>query len=97
MRFHVPSDTYGQPPYLVDLASFNGNGKCTCIDYDTRKRIALRDGEPMGLATRCKHIRRGRVYLLDKIIQEYITRQRESNKNPRLHAPYNEDEGDRGQ
>ena len=93
-RALVDSDTYGQPPYLVDLTSFNGNGQCACINFVTQKRVNLRNGEPVGLKTRCKHIRRFRDSKLDEIIAGYKRRQIESNKNQRPNAPHNQDEGD---
>ncbi len=85
LRYLVPSDTVGKPPYLVDLSAFNGNGRCVCTDFETRRRIALREGELSSEKTRCKHIRRARVHMLDRIISDYLKRQRETNKNTATH------------
>ena len=41
LRWHVPSHSNPHETYLVDLASFNGNGECQCKNFETRRRPFL--------------------------------------------------------
>lgn len=43
LRFMV-SSRRGNPPYLCDLASYAGNGRCCCKDFTCRKEPLLREG-----------------------------------------------------
>lgn len=78
-RYWAESDS-GENPYLVDLASYHGNGECGCMDFETRMRGVLEGREEMepGLRDRlrkndprrCKHILRCREWQLDHDIAE---------------------------
>lgn len=60
-RFWADSDTWGTPPYLVDLIAGFGLGVCGCKDYEIRKRTMRKEGEDDPLVTACKHIKRARL------------------------------------
>ena len=61
-RFWADSDTYGTPPYLVDLIAGFGMGVCTCPDFDIAKRTMRKEGETDPIVASCKHIRRARLF-----------------------------------
>lgn len=67
-RFRVPSSS-GEAPYLVDLTSYNGNGKCDCKDFAVRREpeLSQRPGQP----NRCKHIYRAMLALADEYISKF--------------------------
>lgn len=44
LRMRVPSRTKGQPPYLVQLDSYGGNGTCQCKHFATRLEPILKRG-----------------------------------------------------
>jgi hypothetical protein len=56
--YFAPSDTFGQPPWKVDLESHNGEGECACPDWDLVKRINRREGERNPDKIQCKHLKR---------------------------------------
>lgn len=41
LRFTVPSRSDPHAVYVVQLDSYSGNGECTCMDFETRKRPLL--------------------------------------------------------
>ncbi len=43
-RFLVPSRQPGEPPYLVELDSYNGNGQCICKDFTMNIEKYLKQG-----------------------------------------------------
>lgn len=75
LRYTVTGDTPGAE-YLVDLASFDGNGRCNCEDFRIRKEpeiraaIESRTFHP-GDAWRCKHIHQCRQHLTNQVITEF--------------------------
>src|ERR1035438_4593759 len=83
--WYAKSDTYGQPPYTMDLGNFNANGECPCPDCQIARRKRLREGFGPDDTTRCKHLKRARSAFVDKIILEYIQSRRATkpNKNQR--------------
>lgn len=73
-RWQVLSDG-GAFSYLVDLMSFDGNGRCTCEDFTIRKEPTIRAAITSKTFTpsdqyRCKHILHCRTLQLDGFIQE---------------------------
>jgi hypothetical protein len=68
-RYYVHSETVGNETHVVDLASNNGNGECSCTDFQMRRGPNLnknggvtvhyyldKDGKVGKDATTCKHI-----------------------------------------
>jgi len=63
LHFHVSSGTLIEPDgYMVDMEALNGNGHCTCRDFQCRgEPNFVKNGHAIinfGLVgrTRCKHI-----------------------------------------
>lgn len=58
LRWHVTSRSNPQCPNLVDLASHQGYGQCSCRDWDCRVWPAIRDRtHPRHVReTTCDHI-----------------------------------------
>lgn len=54
--FSAPSDTSGEPDYLVDLECHNGDADCSCKDFDINRRFARKNGEDNPDKIQCKHI-----------------------------------------
>ena len=54
--------------HLVDLLGENGNGECSCKDFQIRRRPKLREGHASSRFTRCKHIDLARDLALNMII-----------------------------
>ncbi len=44
MRWFVRSRRRQVDPHLVDLSAYDGNGRCTCKDYQTRMEPVLKQG-----------------------------------------------------
>ena len=65
LRFHVRSRTDSRVTYMIDLSSFDGNGVCSCDDFQFRKQPRLRAGAEPSDSLRCWHLRQARNYLLD--------------------------------
>lgn len=67
-RFWVQSSA-GRERYVVDLASYNGNGKCTCKDFAVR-------GEPdvsrLSANYRCKHLWMALAHVGHTSVQAFI-------------------------
>jgi hypothetical protein len=61
-RYLVRSSQLLDPPYLVDLDEYAGNGACSCADFIYRRRPELDKGTDYGPMTRCRHIRLARAY-----------------------------------
>lgn len=59
--------------YLVDLASYGGNGACTCKDFQCRIEPKLSRNETPP-RKHCKHLRAAREALADQLIAEFIRR-----------------------
>jgi len=57
-RAHCPSNTLGQPPYLVDLEAYNGLGECGCKNFECVVIPNRRSGETDWMKITCRHIRR---------------------------------------
>jgi len=63
LRYRVLSDSDPTLPYTVDLSENWGNGECRCVDFITKRNIAIKDGKKLFTrATTCKHIRDARRY-----------------------------------
>lgn len=66
-RLMVPSEEDPESAYLVDLASYDTNGRCGCRHFETRLWPLIREARAAGTftpsdATRCKHLIHGRRY-----------------------------------
>lgn len=57
LRATIESSKPTSEDYTIDLASYAGNGCCTCRDFECARWPAIRDGATPGEATRCKHIK----------------------------------------
>ena len=81
LRYYVHSETHGDETHVVDLTENQGNGQCSCRDFETRCGPAYhRNGKNMVHynrddkgklnpdRTQCKHIHAVRDYLLDSIL-----------------------------
>lgn len=91
LRYLVPSDDARRADYLVDLVSYEGQGRCSCADWNTRCWPNIRDDKKA--RKQCKHIRRARLHLeqflwkngfdlsADEIIQEWIRRYGSNNQH----------------
>lgn len=66
-RYQVASDKPNTLPYLVDLLAYDGEGQCTCQDWEYRIGKYLRDEVPPEKRF-CKHILAAREKFLDEII-----------------------------
>lgn len=62
----------GRKYYIVDLASYHGNGQCDCMDFRTRMEPKLSRGMAPCDQLRCKHILACRRALLDDVIGKFI-------------------------
>lgn len=57
LRYYVESSSQPEFPYLVDLSENEGNGACTCADFQARRWPAIRDGHDLFTReTSCVHI-----------------------------------------
>jgi hypothetical protein len=70
LRFLVDSRSNpDDPPYLVEIDAYDGNGRCTCMNFCCRYEPKLSRGEALpGPATRCKHITAARLKFVDDMI-----------------------------
>lgn len=57
LRFMVASES-GEPPYLVDLGEYNGNGQCACKHFEMRMQPDLERGAAPDEKLECKHIKK---------------------------------------
>lgn len=79
-RFLVSSDTEGEDPYLVDLTSYRGNGRCACphFKYRLQRNAEVRmDDAEVTDEFRCKHIMFARSFFVDSQIAGYVTSRHE--------------------
>lgn len=72
LRWRVSSLTRGDIEHVVDLGAWRGNGECSCEHFQFRLMPFLRDGNPIGQATRCGHIVAAREAFLNHVIQLFI-------------------------
>lgn len=68
-RFHVLGSNGIR--YLVDLASWSGNGQCGCPHFEYRLEPKLRLGAEPGREMRCKHLAAARDYALDLTLRQH--------------------------
>lgn len=84
LRYLVHSSSQPGAKHLVDLAAYNGFGRCMCSDFATRKNPKLRDGARPGGFLECKHLRKARRFLAIEVAQQIIKqRQWAANQNRR--------------
>lgn len=72
MVYLVPSRTNPKAtPYRVDLLALGGYSQCHCVDWQTRRWPAIRDGAPAGTrATLCRHGVLARRHFLNQLLRE---------------------------
>ena len=68
LRYLVKASSLEGSVYLVDLGDFDGNGSCTCRDFEIRRKKRLKEGAKRGPATQCKHIATARKTFCDDMI-----------------------------
>jgi len=73
-RYLVPSSDQGADPYLVDLLAHNGEGECTCKDWQCRigQHYTAHTSPPR---TRCRHIDMARDQLASDVIAKLLAQQ----------------------
>lgn len=70
LRWRVGSLTRpGEIEHVVDLATFHGNGSCSCEHFEFRLAPLLRDGITGGKPTRCGHILVAREAFTNHMLQ----------------------------
>ena len=89
--FYVDSSRPAHEPHRVDLQKFCGNGDCDCEDFRIRlsqaegtktKRVMMLKGAIPHPSLECKHIRRAKRYLLQKVLNKLIEdRDKKANEN----------------
>lgn len=70
--------------HLVDIAAYNGNGKCACEFFDFRLRPkveAMNRAQRQEVRLRCGHIFAARDHALDALLAELNERARRDNPN----------------
>ncbi len=72
LRFYVPSQTRHKLEHLVDLAAYDGAGKCTCEHYIYRCEPELSRGAQSGPLLRCNHIEQARDHFLGLMIKQIL-------------------------
>lgn len=70
-HYHVYSETQAETMYDVELLANNGNGRCTCQDWQMRIGPYLERSEDPPRRF-CKHIIACREYFLDDVIKRMI-------------------------
>lgn len=69
MVFLVPSGQNPSVQYRCDLTAENGYGRCSCVDWGTRRWPNVKKGEPMGTrATLCRHLLAARNSFLNDLL-----------------------------
>lgn len=69
--YQVTSERDAEMTYRVDLLENRGNGACSCIDFGTRRQLALDAGaQPHTRATLCKHLIAVRRYFMRVVLEE---------------------------
>lgn len=71
MIYLVRSDTNPARQHRVDLLAYAGYGECSCRDYATRRRPAVKAGAaPGSRAVLCKHLIAARRYFLNYLLRK---------------------------
>lgn len=70
LRFFVPSQTTAGKEYLVDLASYKQNGRCTCPHFTFRCEPHLSRGALPGPLLRCNHIEQARDFFIAEMLKK---------------------------
>lgn len=72
LRFEVASKSHPGSWYLCDLGAYNGEGKCSCIRWDTVSWPLIRDTRHLPPGRRCRHLRAAREMALNLTIKQYL-------------------------
>lgn len=71
LRYIVSSRSERGNHHMVDLSENKGNGECSCIDFITRRNVALKEGKPrFSAATMCYHIKAARKHFTDHTLTD---------------------------
>ena len=84
-RWYVHSETEGDAEHVVDLTENNGNGQCSCRDFETRcgpafyrngKNIIPYERDEKGKLNKdrtiCKHINAVRNHLFNSLLPDMV-------------------------
>lgn len=98
-RYYVHSVSENNAEHIVDLSANNGNGECSCRDFETRrgpnfhrngKNIVdyMRDdkGKVDTEATYCKHIQAVRNHLFNSILPDMVAGAQQKTKPVTIRA-----------
>jgi hypothetical protein len=88
-RFHVPSDTLGAYPYLVDLESHFGEGECACNDFQIARLKLRKVGEVDMMKRLCKHLKRAFIVWAMREIKRELREAKSRNPNKPTRSAYN--------
>lgn len=69
LSFRVASKSRPEIEHLVDLAGLNGNGECSCENFEFRLKPEI---EKTGKIKRCVHIEAARSALCDAVVERII-------------------------
>lgn len=72
LRFQVASRSHPGEWHMVDLAAFNGCGRCDCIRWDTVSWPIIRDTKALLPGKRCRHVRAARERALNLTIARHL-------------------------
>ena len=85
-RYYVFSESEDNAEHIVDLSANNGNGECSCRDFETRRGPNFHRngklivdyskderGKVLPEATYCKHIALVRNHLLNSILPDMVS------------------------
>lgn len=69
LRFNVRSASRPDIVHLVDLIEYNGNGACSCEEFEFRLAPRLKEGSQPNAVWECRHIRRAKRRLVEIVIR----------------------------
>jgi len=70
LRYMVPSATRRNLVHLVDLASYDGNGECSCEHFEFRCRPRLEAGFEPSSKLECRHIKLAKEHFCRMMIRK---------------------------
>lgn len=71
-RFQVRSKSRPDEYHLVDIAEFNGSGRCSCIRWDTVCWPLIKTTGSLPPSKRCRHIRAAREMACTIAIRQHL-------------------------
>lgn len=70
--FRVSSKSHPGQHHMVDIAAHHGNGKCSCIRWDTVCWPRIRDTGHLPPGLRCRHLKASREMAMNLTIKLYL-------------------------